>query len=150
MLTADKHAALVTMAGEGMTWENAPGSSRPASDVRPALFAYLAEYAGYVCVFCGMADDERTGEACHIVSSGGSVNGNRIRKGYVESNLGYGCRVCNEIDGETHSIVPFNSIVRPDLIPDKWPSFPTLRVMTKSLREEKESSRVLKCQVRGL
>lgn len=134
------HTLMIIAAGANFDWPTA--GSRPNTDPRSGLFAFLKDYANGICAFCGQADEN--GEACHIVSGG------KNRRGYVPGNLGYGCRACNEIDAEYGEIVSFESIRRPDLIPTEWPGMPELRRKGIQLKKESDNRKERIRQIRGL
>lgn len=140
MLTATAITALTVLAGPAYTWVGV--GSRPTSDARVALMAFLKAYASSTCAFCG--EEDANGEACHIVSGGSA------RRGWVEGNLAYGCRTCNLIDAKEGTIVAFDSIVRPDLVPMAWPTMPELTREGRALKEKGDAETARKRALRGL
>lgn len=134
MLTRERYNLLIAMAGAQFLWGGQ--YARPASNLRPGLYAFLKEYAKSFCVFCEAYDDN--GEICHIVSGTSTVNSEgRQRRGYIQGNIGYGCRMCNEIQAIDGRIVDYDSIARPDLIPVIWPDNAALKTRTERLQWEK-------------
>lgn len=138
---AATYAALVSLAGDDFTWSGS--YARPASDIRSGLFAFLADYAGGLCAFCG--DDLGEGwQACHIVSGGAG------RRGYVPGNLAAGCADCNDADRDQGAIVALSTIMRADLIPTAWPTNTELRTMGQARKAEAEARRQAKRAARGM
>ena len=124
MITQSMINAFVAYAGPDFTWKAGPPSSRPHTDIRTGLKAFLWRYSDGRCVFCGDEVPERDAQACHIVSSGGP----KVRRGYVAGNIATGCGPCNDRQAEDGlDIVPLSRIARPDLVPDVWPRMPDLR-----------------------
>lgn len=142
-LTATIHSMLVLAAGDTFTW---PGmkSSRPDGPVRAGLCAWIKAYSGGLCAFCGEASDNL--EIGHVVSGG---NGN-TRYGWTPGNLGAVCRPCNEVDGAMHAVVPFESIVRPDLIPATWPARRDWKGFKEIEDAEKNAIKARKRAIRGM
>lgn len=142
MLTADRHAELVTLAGPDFSW---PGiGSRPTSKngVRAGLMAWLANVAGGTCAFCG-GPAGSDWEACHVVSAG------PLRRGFTPPNLAVGCHACNIADRDSgHAVVPYATILRPDLIPHEWPATRVLSALGEAaLRDRDASARSLSQRV---
>ena len=124
MITQSMINAFVADAGPSFTWKDGDPSSRPHTDIRTGLKAYLYRYSEGLCVFCARPVDERDAQACHIVSSGGP----KVRRGYVAGNIATGCQTCNDRQAEAGwDVVPLSAIARPDLVPDAWPRMPDLR-----------------------
>ena len=139
--TASTHAALVAMAGASFDWNGS--HARPDTDVRSGLFAFLIDYSGGLCAFCG--DDAGSDwQACHIVSGG------KGRRGYVPGNLAAGCADCNDADREQGAIVVLSTIMRADLIPTAWPTNTELRAMGKARKAAAEARRQAKREARGM
>ena len=138
MLTTTKHAELITHAGPSLMWENGKLGktgqpllgTRPRSDTRRGLRAWLYRESQGLCVFHGGPVRWEETECCHIVATGPTqdVNGKRIRRGWVPGNIAIGCRACNEAHAVRYgAVVPMDAIARPDLIPDVWPGETALR-----------------------
>lgn len=136
---------MVALAGPEYTWTGA-GASRPTLMVRNGLFAFLAEYADRVCVFCGERTEQ--GYACHIVSSGRT--GHDGRSGYLPGNLAYGCEDCNEIDRQNGPVIEFSTIRHPELIPTEWPKRSELAERGEAIGIERRARRELKKAKRGM
>lgn len=142
MLTNEAHTELVTLAGPAFTWQGVP-ASRPQTDIRTGLFAFLADYSGGLCAFCGEGLGDGW-QACHIVSAG------PMRRGYVAQNLAAGCSDCNEADRQNGPIVAYETIMRPDLIPSEWPTNKELVALGKQRKAEVEARRNAKSERRGM
>lgn len=137
MFTATLHHTLVMWAGPEYLWTNGPIGktgrpllgTRPRTDTRNGLRAYLFDYASGRCVFCDTAPAE---ELAHIVAAGPQIgpDGTRIRRGYVPGNIAPACHACNEEHAHEYgAVVPMAAIARPDLIATVWPSETALRTM---------------------
>lgn len=142
--TAETVSTMVALAGPDYSWPS--GGSRPTLVIRNGLYAFLADYAGRRCAFCG--EDTPEGYACHIVSSG--REGHDGRKGYMPGNLGYGCADCNEIDRQNGPVIEFDSILHPELIPTEWPNRKELAERGEAIAIEKRMKREVKRQKRGM
>lgn len=140
--TEATHKTLTLMAGPDHAWEGT--GSRPTSDTRAGLFAFLADYANGICAFCGMYSDN--GEICHVISAGPK------RKGFVPANLVWGCMECNDIDGEAggFSDVSFGSITRADLIPTVWPTTSELTKRGIEIKKARAEAKQIKKEIRGI
>lgn len=145
MLSRYRHSELVAMAGPIFDWP-CGGTSRLKSVERSGLYRYLREYAGTLCAFCGIAT--QIGEMGHVVSSG-KGNGNNA-KGYTPGNLGWCCIPCNAIDGARWAVIPYETIVRVDLIPDYWPDNQTLALLGELERAQHDTDRLHRCTLRGI
>jgi hypothetical protein len=142
MFNATIHAALVMWAGPAFMWENGPLGktgkpllgTRPRTDTRNGLRAFLFDYSGGRCVFC--EDNHPAEELAHIVAAGpqNDENGKRIRRGYVPGNIAPACHTINEIQGLAGPIVPLEQIAHPELIATVWPSETALRAMARGTR----------------
>jgi hypothetical protein len=142
MIDSTAHAALVTAAGPTFAWDGIP-SSRPSSDIRSGLFAFLADYAGGTCAFCGDSLGEGW-QACHIVSGG------KGRRGYLPGNLAAGCADCNDADRDAGEVVALATIMRPDLVPSAWPTNAELIALGKARKVAAEARRAAKRARRGM
>lgn len=140
MLTNTDHNLLIVAAGPTFSWPTP--SSRPTSDIRAGLFAWLKDACGNVCAFCG---EEGVTQACHIVSAGGDG-----RRGYVPGNIAMGCDDCNETDRAAGPIVEYATILRPDLIPTEWPVNSELRKLGIDIKVENAKRREEKKRKRGM
>lgn len=140
--TQATHQTLALMAGPDHAWEGT--GSRPTSDTRAGLFAFLADYANGICAFCGMHSNN--GEVCHIISAGPK------RKGFVPANLVWGCLECNDIDGEAggYADVEFDSIKRVDLIPTMWPTMSELTKRGIAIKKDRMTTKQIKREIRGM
>lgn len=147
MLTDSMVAGFVALAGPDFTWAGVRGCSRPASDVRKALRADLANRQGGICPVGGeplpgwsanASNDWLPGvEFNHIVARGPLV------KGFIIGNIFAGCASHNAMtkplyndNGELISgveVITPDMLARPDLIPMEWTPFPILRSASKNL-----------------
>ena len=133
---------MVVAAGPAFTWDATTGTSRPEVTLRAGITDFLREYAENLCAFCG--EDATTGEVCHLVSGG------KGRKGWIETNLAWGCDDCNDIDGARGPVVSFATILRADLVPTSWEDGPTLRARGERVLAAREAARARKAALRGM
>jgi hypothetical protein len=143
MLTQSILARLTRLAGEGYRWDIPANTARLSSDPRAGLRVWLASFQNGKCAFCGEALDERF-DICHVVSGGEN------RKGWYEGNLAAGCRECNELDGANGPVIAFETIVRPDLIPQEWPAIPVLARAGRAAKQETLARKERKAIARGM
>jgi hypothetical protein len=142
MLTTERHAALVTMAGTDFMWDAAPTCTLARVQVH-GLREYMRQAQGGLCAACGMALNEY-GEMCHVVSAGPKS------RGWVEGNIYLGHSACNEADRQHGAIVPLSSILRSDLILTEWPDATARRVMGEVQRDKTRAMVAEKQALRGL
>lgn len=142
MLTDDRHAALVTMAGDDMMWDAAPTCTLARVQVH-GLREYMRQAQQGMCAACGLALNEY-GEMCHIVSAGPKS------RGWVAGNIYLGHMACNEADRQYGAIVPLSSLLRADLILTEWPDASDRRRMGEVQRDKARALVAEKQQLRGL